>query len=57
MTPGLFGGALLLCAPSGVLGVAYSERAWGWLRWIQRGSVHAYLFYILLTLIILMLWA
>jgi hypothetical protein len=31
-------------------------RAFSWLRWIQRGSIHAYLLYILLTLIVLMLW-
>ena len=30
-------------------------RAFSWLRWIQRGSVQAYLLYILLTLIVLML--
>ena len=27
-----------------------------WLRWIQRGSVHAYLLYILATLVWLLVW-
>ena len=31
-------------------------RAFSWLRWIQLGSIHAYLLYILLTLLVLMLW-
>ncbi len=31
-------------------------RAFVWLRWIQGGSVQAYLFYVLITLILLLLW-
>jgi hydrogenase-4 component B len=31
-------------------------RRLGWFRWIQRGSVHAYLVYILATLVWLLLW-
>jgi hydrogenase-4 component B len=31
-------------------------RAFSWLRWIQQGSVHVYLLYILFALIVLMLW-
>jgi len=31
-------------------------RGLGWFRWLQRGSVHAYLIYILATLVWLMLW-
>jgi hypothetical protein len=28
----------------------------GWFRWVQLGSAHAYLLYILVTLVILLLW-
>jgi hydrogenase-4 component B len=31
-------------------------RGLGWFRWLQRGSVHAYLLYILATLVWLLLW-
>jgi hypothetical protein len=31
-------------------------RGLGWFRWLQRGSVHAYLLYILATLVGLLLW-
>jgi hydrogenase-4 component B len=31
-------------------------RGLGWFRWLQRGSVHAYLTYILATLVWLLLW-
>jgi hydrogenase-4 component B len=31
-------------------------RGLGWFRWVQRGSVHAYLIYILATLVWLLLW-
>ena len=31
-------------------------RGRGWFRWVQRGSVHAYLTYILATLVWLLLW-
>jgi hypothetical protein len=31
-------------------------RGLGWFRWVQRGSVHAYLVYILATLVWLLLW-
>jgi hydrogenase-4 component B len=31
-------------------------RSLAWFRWIQRGSVHAYLIYILATLVWLLLW-
>jgi hypothetical protein len=27
-----------------------------WMRWIQRGSVHRYLLYILVTLLLLFMW-
>ena len=33
-----------------------TSRGLGWFRWVQRGSVHAYLIYILATLVWLMLW-
>jgi hydrogenase-4 component B len=36
--------------------IAAAGRAFSWLRWIQQGSVHVYLLYILLTLIVFMLW-
>jgi hydrogenase-4 component B len=32
------------------------ERGLRWFRWVQRGSVHAYLFYILATLMWLLIW-
>jgi hydrogenase-4 component B len=28
----------------------------GWLRWVQLGSAHAYIFYILATLVVLLVW-
>jgi hydrogenase-4 component B len=31
-------------------------RAFQWMRWIQRGTVHLYLTYILLTLILMLVW-
>lgn len=31
-------------------------RLFSWLRWLQRGSVNAYLVYILITLVLLLLW-
>jgi hypothetical protein len=31
-------------------------RVFSWLRWLQRGSVNAYLLYILITLVLLLLW-
>ena len=31
-------------------------RAFLWMRWIQRGTVHLYLAYILLTLIVMLVW-
>jgi hydrogenase-4 component B len=31
-------------------------RVFSWLRWLQRGSVHAYLLYILITLVLLLMW-
>src|SRR5215813_12230226 len=36
--------------------IGTTGRAFSWLRWIQLGSIHAYLLYILLTLLVLMLW-
>jgi hydrogenase-4 component B len=32
------------------------ERVFSWSRWLQRGSVNAYLLYILITLVLLLLW-
>ena len=37
-------------------GVARVVRAFGWFRWVQQGSVQAYLFYILVTLVLSLLW-
>jgi hydrogenase-4 component B len=31
-------------------------RVFSWLRWVQRGSVNAYVFYILITLVVLLAW-
>ena len=31
-------------------------RGFYWMRWIQRGTVHRYLLYILVTLLILFVW-
>jgi hydrogenase-4 component B len=31
-------------------------RVFGWLRWLQRGSINAYLLYILITVVLLLLW-
>src|SRR5262249_50867980 len=36
--------------------IGTTGRAFSWLRWIQLGSIHAYLLYILLPSLILLLW-
>ena len=36
---------------------AATEGAAGWLRPLQRGSIHLYLLYILGTLLVLLLWS
>jgi hydrogenase-4 component B len=35
---------------------ARAARALGWFRWMQHGSIHAYLVYVLVTLLVLLLW-
>jgi hydrogenase-4 component B len=37
-------------------GFAAMGRFFGWFRWVQQGSVHAYLLYILITLVICFVW-
>jgi hypothetical protein len=37
-------------------GVRATARGLGWFRWLQRGSLHAYLVYILATLVWLLVW-
>ena len=39
-----------------VPGGRVATRGFHWLRWVQRGSVHAYLLYILVTLVWLLVW-
>ena len=39
-----------------VPGSRAAGRGFHWLRWVQRGSVHAYLLYILATLVWLLVW-
>jgi hydrogenase-4 component B len=39
-----------------VPGSRATARGFHWLRWVQRGSVHAYLLYILATLVWLLVW-
>ena len=39
-----------------VPGTRATTRGFHWLRWVQRGSVHAYLVYIIATLVWLLVW-
>jgi hydrogenase-4 component B len=39
-----------------VPGSRATARGLHWLRWVQRGSVHAYLLYVLATLLWLLIW-
>ena len=36
--------------------VRFGARATQWLKWLQHGSAHAYLVYVLITLFVLLLW-